>query len=111
FGPAEDVCSAPVHPYTRILLDSVPGPDTTHVPLSGDPASPVDPPSGCAFHPRCPVAYDDCSVTDPRAARLTDGRTVSCLRVNEGDSNEIAIDLTAVRHSDNNRPESRRAVG
>jgi peptide/nickel transport system ATP-binding protein len=111
FGPAEDVCSAPVHPYTRILLDSVPGPDTTHVPLSGDPASPVDPPPGCAFHPRCPVAYDDCSVTDPRPARLTDGRTVSCLRVNEGDSNEIAIDLTAVRHSDNNRPESRRAVG
>jgi peptide/nickel transport system ATP-binding protein len=111
FGPAEDVCSAPVHPYTRILLDSVPGADTTHVPLSGDPASPVDPPPGCAFHPRCPVAYDDCSVTDPRPARLTDGRTVSCLRVNEGDSNEIAIDLTAVRHADDNRPEGRRAVG
>ncbi|MCU1466109.1 MAG: peptide transporter ATP-binding protein [Actinomycetia bacterium] len=111
FGPAEDVCSAPVHPYTRILLDSVPGPVTTHVPLSGDPASPVDPPPGCAFHPRCPVTYDDCSVTDPRAAGLTDGRTVSCLRVNDGDSKEIAIDLTAVRHSDNNTPESRRAVG
>jgi peptide/nickel transport system ATP-binding protein len=112
FGPAEEVCAAPVHPYTRSLLASVPGPDTTHVPLSGDPASPIDPPSGCSFHPRCPVAYDDCASRLPAAVRLAgDGRAVSCLRVHDGDSNEIAIDLTALRQSDDRRPDNRRAVG
>lgn len=101
------MCAAPVHPYTRSLLASVPGPDTLHVPLSGDPASPIDPPEGCSFHPRCPVAYDDCSETVPSAVRLGgDGRTISCLRVHDGDSNEIAVDLTAIP-----QPESRRAVG
>jgi peptide/nickel transport system ATP-binding protein len=107
FGPAEEVCAAPVHPYTRSLLASVPGPETTHVPLSGDPASPVDPPPGCSFHPRCPVAFDECADDLPVSVRLgSAGRTVSCLRVHDGDSDEIAIDLTAVR-----MPENRRAVG
>ncbi len=107
FGPAEEVCAAPVHPYTRSLLGSVPGPDTMHVPLEGDPASPVDPPGGCSFHPRCPVAFDDCSETVPVPVRLGgDGRTISCLRVHDGDSNEIAIDLTALPDR-----EDRRAVG
>ena len=95
FGPAEDVCAAPVHPYTRSLLESVPGPDRTHVPLAGEPASPVDPPSGCSFHPRCPVGFDECATTLPPAVHLaSDGRAVACLRLHEGDSNEIAIDVT-----------------
>ncbi len=107
FGPAEEVCAAPVHPYTRSLLASVPGPDTMHVPLEGDPASPIDPPAGCSFHTRCPVAYDDCSTVVPVPVRLGgDGRTISCLRVHDGDSNEIAIDLTALPQT-----EIRRAVG
>jgi peptide/nickel transport system ATP-binding protein len=107
FGPAETVAAEPVHPYTRILLESVPGPQRIHVPLSGDPASPVDPPPGCAFHPRCPVAFDDCAVSTPPSARLsTDGRAVSCLRVNDGDPNEIAVDLTNIPWSGD-----RRAVG
>jgi peptide/nickel transport system ATP-binding protein len=104
FGPAEEVCAAPVHPYTRSLLASVPGPATMHVPLAGDPASPIDPPPGCSFHPRCPVAYDACSETVPMPVTLGgDGRTISCLRVHDGDSNEIAIDLTATRADENRR--------
>ena len=107
FGPADEMCSAPVHPYTRSLLASVPGPDATHTPLAGDPASPIDPPAGCSFHPRCPVAFDDCDTLLPAVARLGgDGRTISCLRVHDGDSNEIAIDLTALPE-----PANRRAVG
>jgi peptide/nickel transport system ATP-binding protein len=63
-GPAEAVASDPVHPYTRALLNAVPG-TGEHRRLEGEPASPLRPPSGCCFHPRCPVALDECSTEIP----------------------------------------------
>ncbi|HUI48364.1 MAG TPA: ABC transporter ATP-binding protein [Acidimicrobiia bacterium] len=63
-GPAEVLASDPSHPYTRALLEAVPG-SGEHRRLAGEPASPLRPPSGCAFHPRCPVAVDECSIEVP----------------------------------------------
>ncbi|HEX3547727.1 MAG TPA: ABC transporter ATP-binding protein [Mycobacterium sp.] len=60
-GPADDVINDPVHPYTRALVDSIPDLGRESRVLPGEPASPLSPPPGCAFHPRCPIAIDTCS--------------------------------------------------
>jgi peptide/nickel transport system ATP-binding protein len=60
-GPADDVINNPVHPYTRALVDSIPDLGRESRVLPGEPASPLSPPSGCAFHPRCPIAIATCS--------------------------------------------------
>ncbi|HTI75569.1 MAG TPA: ABC transporter ATP-binding protein [Mycobacterium sp.] len=62
-GPADDVINNPVHPYTRALVDSIPDLGRESRVLPGEPASPLSPPTGCAFHPRCPIAIDTCSDT------------------------------------------------
>jgi len=72
----------PSHPYTQVLLDSIPVPDPEH-PLSGtgitgEPPSPVDPPTGCRFHPRCPYADDLCRTTEPVMAAIGDDHFVAC---------------------------------
>jgi len=73
-GPAEAIYAAPRHPYTRALLAAVPVPDPerqrVRLVLAGDPPSPSDPPSGCAFHPRCPLYAEkgrpeECSTRAP----------------------------------------------
>jgi peptide/nickel transport system ATP-binding protein len=60
-GACAEVIDAPVHPYTRSLLSSVPAFGTDPVRLPGDPPSPINLPTGCAFHPRCPDRTDLCS--------------------------------------------------
>jgi peptide/nickel transport system ATP-binding protein len=78
-GPSDDICGSPAHPYTRALLDAVP--DLAHrtVHLQGEPASPMDPPSGCEFHPRCPLAQPSCSSTEaPLVPWGASGRMVAC---------------------------------
>jgi len=60
-GPADDVINDPVHPYTRALVDSIPDLGRESRVLPGEPASPLSPPTGCSFHPRCPIAIDTCS--------------------------------------------------
>ena len=69
-APAEAIFGGPLHPYTKALLGSVPVTDPDQKKprelLPGDPPSPVDPPSGCRFHPRCPVAFEPCSRIEPR---------------------------------------------
>ena len=72
-GPAEETCAAAVHPYTQALLAAVPGATETRVKLAGEPASPLRPPSGCEFHPRCPDARPDCS-SAVRFLEPVDGR-------------------------------------
>jgi len=71
----------PKHPYTRALIDSVPVPDPVAIlrraPLRGEVPSPVNPPSGCVFHPRCPHADAKCSTTSP-VLRDLDGTHVAC---------------------------------
>jgi peptide/nickel transport system ATP-binding protein len=60
-GLADDVINRPTHPYTQALVDSIPDLDRESRVLAGEPASPLSPPTGCAFHPRCPIAVDTCS--------------------------------------------------
>jgi peptide/nickel transport system ATP-binding protein len=81
-GPAEEITENPTHPYTQALLAAVPGRHVTRSPLEGEPASPLQPPTGCAFHPRCPVALEQCAVENPPV--LTVGsRLVQCVRASE----------------------------
>jgi peptide/nickel transport system ATP-binding protein len=75
-GPAEEVASAPQHPYTQALLGAVPGVGAAagRTRLEGEPASPLRPPSGCAFHPRCSRAIDACQSDGPELLRLPSRR-------------------------------------
>ena len=84
-GPAEQVYTAPQHPYTEALLSAVPEIDDgagtvrrERIVLSGDVPSPIDKPSGCPFHPRCGYATDVCRTERPPLADRGDGRQVAC---------------------------------
>ena len=83
-GAREAIFGAPQHPYTRALLSATPSADPARrkerVVLKGEPPSPIDPPSGCVFHPRCPLAFDRCRVEEPRLAAKR-GRDVACWAV------------------------------
>ena len=82
-GPAEEVFANPRHPYTRLLLETIPDvqrPNRDRQPLSGEVPSPIDPPSGCPFHPRCPQAEARCREARP-ALEMRDGREVACFVV------------------------------
>ena len=81
-GPREAIFFDPKHPYTEALLAAVPLPEPgrrrAHAPLGGDVPSPANPPTGCAFHPRCPRAMARCSVEAPGATRLPGAHVVAC---------------------------------
>ena len=77
----EDLFDAPFHPYTQALLNEVPRLDKRGVdfaPLKGEIASPLDPPSGCHFHPRCPHAMDICNQAAPKRREIAPGRFARC---------------------------------
>lgn len=82
-GDSESIFVSPRHPYTRALLASVPSMDpdgrTESPPLAGDPPNPIDPPSGCRFHTRCPHAHTICSVRVPTLMGLGSEHAVACL--------------------------------
>ncbi len=82
FGDAVEVYDQPAHPYTRGLLDSVPltDPDQGFAgpALEGDIPSPLDPPAGCRFRSRCPVARDVCAVEEPQVREVRPGQYVAC---------------------------------
>jgi oligopeptide/dipeptide ABC transporter ATP-binding protein len=83
----EEFCISPRHPYTRALLLAVPLPDphrkTEPFSIEGDVPSPIDPPTGCAFHPRCSYRFDRCSQQKPPLAEAAAGHFVACW-LNEG---------------------------
>jgi oligopeptide transport system ATP-binding protein len=87
-GEAAEVFEHPQHPYTRALVSAVPIPDPERerhrrrLVLTGDPPSPMNPPGGCAFHPRCPFAEDVCRTEVPGLKRQA-GREVACVRLDE----------------------------
>jgi oligopeptide/dipeptide ABC transporter ATP-binding protein len=81
-GTSEQICLAPKHPYTQALLSAVPIPDPAakkqRIVLKGDVPTPINPPSGCRFHTRCPIAVDRCKVEEPPLRPLGDGRLAAC---------------------------------
>jgi len=81
-GSTEDVIKNPLHPYTEALLAAVPVPDPTarrtEIVVKGEVPSPVNLPSGCRFHPRCPYAQDKCSKEEPELIATGKDRFVAC---------------------------------
>jgi len=77
----------PQHPYSRMLLDAIPDLDMSgrpRTPVAGEVANPLDPPSGCAFHPRCPLANQRCRTERPELKAEPRGSLVACHAVEEG---------------------------
>jgi oligopeptide transport system ATP-binding protein len=88
-GPALDVIERPAHPYTRALVSAIPTPNPDversrqRIVLPGDPPSPIDPPAGCAFHPRCPHVQEKCQAAVPLLLAASMKRDVACVRLGE----------------------------
>ena len=84
---SDELFDHPRHPYTKALLEAVPIPDPeiekgrVHRIMQGEVPSPMNPPSGCVFHPRCPIAVDSCKREVPQARELRPGHWVACPRV------------------------------
>ncbi|MGZ3797876.1 MAG: ABC transporter ATP-binding protein [Pseudobdellovibrionaceae bacterium] len=82
---SEELYMHPKHPYTRALLSAIPVPDPKHkeerIILTGDVPSPVHPPAGCHFHPRCPMAIEDCKKIGPQLEEKRPHHVAACIRV------------------------------
>ncbi|MEH7381710.1 dipeptide ABC transporter ATP-binding protein [Bacillus sp. JJ1533] len=78
----DDLYAEPLHPYTQALISAIPEPDPRkkkeRIVLQGDVPSPANPPSGCPFHPRCPMAMEECSKSKPLLKEVKPGHKVAC---------------------------------
>jgi oligopeptide transport system ATP-binding protein len=83
----DELYDNPLHPYTKLLLDAVPIPDPEvemqreHQIIKGEIPSPINPPSGCVFHPRCPIAVDSCKEVVPEFREIRPGHWVACKEI------------------------------
>ena len=81
-SPVQELFNNPSHPYTKALmsaaLPSHPDTEQEEIILQGEVPSPLNPPSGCYFHPRCPAAMDRCSVDTPEVKEISEGHTLTC---------------------------------
>ena len=81
-APREQIFASPKHPYTKALLSAVPVPDPTvrrtPIILKGDVPSPINPPSGCRFHTRCPYVFDRCRTEEPELRQRAEGQWAAC---------------------------------
>ena len=83
-APSDELFEEPLHPYTQALLAALPIPDPEYtrkkprIEIKGEPPSPINPPPGCRFHPRCPYAMDICKRKEPRLVEVRPGRYVAC---------------------------------
>jgi len=83
-GDSDEVFNNPQHPYSMMLLSAIPIPDPKiarerkRARLQGEPPSPINPPSGCRFHPRCPYVMDICKVKEPPLVDLSSNHSVAC---------------------------------
>jgi oligopeptide transport system ATP-binding protein len=108
-SPAEELYTRPIMPYTEALLSAVPIPDPDlaekreRIVLEGDVPSPINPPSGCRFHPRCPHAMPVCSQRFPGRTDLGNGRWTNCFLYGDGEesSEKSAQSITAPGHTAN----------
>jgi len=86
-GTVEEVLNDPRHPYTQALLSAVPVIDSETkkevVKLEGDPPSPINPPQGCYFHPRCSKVMDKCKTQYPQTVKTSETHTISCFLMND----------------------------
>jgi peptide/nickel transport system ATP-binding protein len=85
-APTDTLFRRPKHPYTRMLLDTIPDLDMTgrqRMPVAGEVPSPINPPSGCTFHPRCPAANERCRIERPNMIPI-EGGSVACHAIEEG---------------------------
>lgn len=86
-APVDDIFDNPLHPYTQLLLETIPDVEMTgrkRVPVAGEIPNPIDPPNGCTFHPRCPLAAGVCCKVIPKLVILNSGVQVACHVVVEG---------------------------
>ncbi len=90
-SPVREIFAAPKHPYTQLLIASLPSLDEKGAfrGIPGLPPSLLDPPSGCSFHPRCPFAMPRCAVDDPRLQEVSPDRWVAC-HLYDGDGAQVA---------------------
>ena len=88
-APVDDIFDNPLHPYTQLLLETIPDVEMTgrkRAPVAGEIPNPIDPPSGCPFHPRCPLMAAYCREVNPELVTLDSGVQIACHAVVKGAS-------------------------
>jgi oligopeptide/dipeptide ABC transporter ATP-binding protein len=119
-SPAEELYRKPIHPYTGALLSAIPIPDPKEnrardrTVVSGEPPNPIDPPSGCVFHPRCPRATEVCKTVQPPLTRYANGHLAAChhpLNVSGEELRAAEKDASSPLSSGDELPGETEAVG